>query len=260
MRSNVALAAGQSSAPLHAPGRQANWSLGFRNGLPPLHLAGCCSLVLLGIDQLSVASGDRGILLPGGSLTLVEVGDLPLAAIVQLYGPTVVDHFVQAPVVAVGVSGCRTSSKPRSVTLSNSDEAWTKPPRLCPTGEVGGRLDVQTTSFGEVRRAELLNRLSRLGQGRPAPVTEPCSPAAPPVAYLPWVTITEVPAMLRPCSATLLLGILLLPRCLARADCHHRRLDKVIDNGRTVQLDDGSQWEVSDFDQSEAARWRQDAT
>ena len=65
--------------------------------------------------------------------------------------------------------------------------------------------------------------------------------------------------MLRPCSATLLLGILLLPLS-DRADCHHRRLDKVIDNGRTVRLDDGSQWEVSDFDQSEAARWRQDAT
>jgi hypothetical protein len=59
--------------------------------------------------------------------------------------------------------------------------------------------------------------------------------------------------------ATLLLGVLLLPLS-ARADCHHRRLDKVIDNGRTVQLDDGSQWDVSDFDQSEAAHWQQDAT
>ncbi len=57
----------------------------------------------------------------------------------------------------------------------------------------------------------------------------------------------------------LLLGGLLLP-LTAHADCHHRRLDKVIDNGRTVQLDDGSQWEVSDFDRSEAAGWQQDAT
>jgi hypothetical protein len=56
----------------------------------------------------------------------------------------------------------------------------------------------------------------------------------------------------------LLIGVLL--PAAAHADCHHRRLDKVIDNGRTVQLDDGSQWEVSDFDQSEASSWQQDAT
>lgn len=65
--------------------------------------------------------------------------------------------------------------------------------------------------------------------------------------------------MLRVRCATLLVGILLLPPA-AHADCHHRRLDKVIDNGRTVQLDDGSQWQISEFDQSEAAGWQQDAT
>ena len=66
--------------------------------------------------------------------------------------------------------------------------------------------------------------------------------------------------MLRPCSATLLLGILLLPPCPARADCHHRRLDKVIDNGRTVQLDDGSQWKVSDSTKVRPPGGSQDAT
>lgn len=66
--------------------------------------------------------------------------------------------------------------------------------------------------------------------------------------------------MLRVRGATLLLGVLLLLPAAAHADCHHRRLDKVSDNGRTVQLDDGSQWEVSDFDQGEAANWQQDAT
>jgi hypothetical protein len=65
--------------------------------------------------------------------------------------------------------------------------------------------------------------------------------------------------MLRECCATLLVVVLLLPHC-ARADCHHRRLDQVNGNGRTVQLDDGSQWEVSEFDRSEAAGWQQDAT
>lgn len=64
--------------------------------------------------------------------------------------------------------------------------------------------------------------------------------------------------MLRLSCSMLLIGVLLT--AAAHADCHHRRLDKVIDNGRTIQLDDGSQWEVSDFDQSEAARWQQDAT
>jgi hypothetical protein len=64
--------------------------------------------------------------------------------------------------------------------------------------------------------------------------------------------------MLRMTCATLLVGVLL--PFAAHADCHHRRLDKVIENGRLVQLDDGSQWEVSDFDQSEAARWQQDAS
>jgi hypothetical protein len=64
--------------------------------------------------------------------------------------------------------------------------------------------------------------------------------------------------MLRESCAALLFGVLLLPA--AHADCHHRRLDKVTDNGRTVQLDDGSQWQVSEFDQNEAASWQQDAT
>lgn len=59
--------------------------------------------------------------------------------------------------------------------------------------------------------------------------------------------------------ATLLLATLMAP-LNARADCHHRRLDKVSNDGRTVQLDDGSQWRVSDYDQSEAATWQQDAT
>jgi hypothetical protein len=65
--------------------------------------------------------------------------------------------------------------------------------------------------------------------------------------------------MVRACCAALLLGGLLLPAA-ARADCHHRRLDKVTDNGKTVQLDDGSQWQVSDYDQSAASNWQQDAT
>lgn len=64
--------------------------------------------------------------------------------------------------------------------------------------------------------------------------------------------------MLRLSCSMLLIGALL--PAAAHADCHHRRLDKVIDNGRTIQLDDGSQWQVSDFDQSEAASWQQDAT
>jgi hypothetical protein len=46
----------------------------------------------------------------------------------------------------------------------------------------------------------------------------------------------------------------------ADADCHSRRLDKVTADGKTVQLDDGSQWHVSDYDQSEAASWQQDAS
>jgi hypothetical protein len=57
----------------------------------------------------------------------------------------------------------------------------------------------------------------------------------------------------------LVLALLLLPFA-AQADCHHRRLDKVTDNGRVVQLDDGSEWQISDYDQSEAATWQQDAT
>jgi hypothetical protein len=56
-----------------------------------------------------------------------------------------------------------------------------------------------------------------------------------------------------------LLLVISLPLA-AQADCHHRRLDKVTDNGRTVQLDDGSQWQISDVDQSETAAWQQDAT
>ena len=59
------------------------------------------------------------------------------------------------------------------------------------------------------------------------------------------------------CAAILLLG-LLLPAA-ARADCHYRRLDKVTQSGELVQLDDGSQWQVSDYDQSEADTWQQDA-
>jgi hypothetical protein len=64
--------------------------------------------------------------------------------------------------------------------------------------------------------------------------------------------------MVRLGCAALLLG-LLLP-VVAHADCHYRRLDKVTNDGQTVELDDGSQWQVSDFDQSEAAVWQQDAT
>ncbi len=33
----------------------------------------------------------------------------------------------------------------------------------------------------------------------------------------------------------------------------------MIDNGRTVQLDDASQWKVSDFDRNEAANWQREA-
>ena len=65
--------------------------------------------------------------------------------------------------------------------------------------------------------------------------------------------------MHRASFASLLFGVLLLP-VAAHADCHHRRLDKIIGNGQTVQLDDGSQWQISDYDQSEAATWQQDAT
>jgi hypothetical protein len=46
----------------------------------------------------------------------------------------------------------------------------------------------------------------------------------------------------------------------ARADCQYRRLDQVLRNGQVVQLDDGSEWQISDIDQSETAGWQQDAT
>lgn len=59
-------------------------------------------------------------------------------------------------------------------------------------------------------------------------------------------------------AAVLLAGVVL--PLAARADCHYRRLDKVMNEGQMVQLDDGSQWQISDFDQSAAARWQQDAT
>jgi len=53
--------------------------------------------------------------------------------------------------------------------------------------------------------------------------------------------------------------VLLLPLA-ARADCQHRRLEKITDQGRTVELDDGSRWQVSDVDQGTAANWQQDST
>jgi len=60
------------------------------------------------------------------------------------------------------------------------------------------------------------------------------------------------------CAALLAVG-LLLPLA-AQADCHYRRLDHVGNDGATVQLDDGSQWDVSDYDQNEVTGWEQDAT
>jgi hypothetical protein len=59
------------------------------------------------------------------------------------------------------------------------------------------------------------------------------------------------------CAALLIVG--LLPFA-AHADCHYRRLDQVSNDGATVQLDDGSQWDVSDYDQNEVTGWQQDAT
>ncbi|HUN43784.1 MAG TPA: hypothetical protein VMU81_26105 [Acetobacteraceae bacterium] len=59
------------------------------------------------------------------------------------------------------------------------------------------------------------------------------------------------------CAALLVLGLLPLA---AHADCQYRRLNSVSNDGATVQLDDGSQWDVSDYDQNEARSWEQDAT
>ncbi|HUB44765.1 MAG TPA: hypothetical protein VMB73_07260 [Acetobacteraceae bacterium] len=59
------------------------------------------------------------------------------------------------------------------------------------------------------------------------------------------------------CAALLIVGLLPLA---ARADCHYRRLDHVSNDGATVQLDDGSQWDVSDYDRNEVTGWEQDAT
>jgi len=65
--------------------------------------------------------------------------------------------------------------------------------------------------------------------------------------------------MIRLGCAALLAGGLLLPLA-AHADCHYRRLDRVSNEGATVQLDDGSQWDVSDYDRNEVNGWEQDAT
>jgi len=59
------------------------------------------------------------------------------------------------------------------------------------------------------------------------------------------------------CAVLLLVGLLPLA---AHADCQYRRLNSVSSDGATVQLDDGSQWDVSDYDQNEASGWQQDAT
>jgi hypothetical protein len=104
-------------------------------------------------------------------------------------------------------------------------------------------------------RAETREAIQQYG---PAHITEPCCRKTMPTTHLPrWHNIGGL-SMLRLSCSILLIGMLLPGP--AYADCHHRRLDKVIDNGRTIQLDDGSQWEVSDFDQSEASTWQQDAT
>jgi hypothetical protein len=61
--------------------------------------------------------------------------------------------------------------------------------------------------------------------------------------------------------AAFLLATVMAPLAAhADPECHNRRLDKVSADGRTVQLDDGSQWHISDYDQSEAATWERDAT
>jgi hypothetical protein len=65
--------------------------------------------------------------------------------------------------------------------------------------------------------------------------------------------------MLRHACAGLFGALILLPLA-ARADCHHRRLDQIMDNGQIIQLDDGSQWEISDFDRNSILNWQQDAT
>ncbi|HTW71199.1 MAG TPA: hypothetical protein VME47_15030 [Acetobacteraceae bacterium] len=58
-------------------------------------------------------------------------------------------------------------------------------------------------------------------------------------------------------AVLLLMG--LLPMA-AHADCQYRRLNTVANDGATVQLDDGSRWSVSDYDQHEARGWQRDAT
>ena len=58
----------------------------------------------------------------------------------------------------------------------------------------------------------------------------------------------------------LLVAIGVLLPLAARADCDRdRRLDKVSQSGRTVELDNGSRWRIADTDQYVAERWKQDA-
>ena len=69
-------------------------------------------------------------------------------------------------------------------------------------------------------------------------------------------------------TATLVAGALLVPISAllmpigARADddCHYRRLEKLLDGGHGIELDDGSQWEIEEIDQATTANWQQDAT
>ena len=65
---------------------------------------------------------------------------------------------------------------------------------------------------------------------------------------------------MRATRLSFLVGLLLLPAMAARADCDpHRMLDKVLNNGTTVLLDNGSRWHVDDLDRSTTENWKRDA-
>lgn len=58
----------------------------------------------------------------------------------------------------------------------------------------------------------------------------------------------------------LVVALLLLPAVAARADCDpNRMLNKVTQDGTLVQLDNGSQWRVSELDRRTLRDWKQDA-
>lgn len=59
---------------------------------------------------------------------------------------------------------------------------------------------------------------------------------------------------------SLAVGLAVLPVAVAHADCDtHRWLDKVTNSGSTIELDNGSKWQVGEADRSTAERWKQDA-